>query len=127
MCTEDKVISFEKINIKTNHQFHVCFMDGPSNVSDEAKMDILDKSVISFIKDQFRGMLPDEQMSITNSLKKGQAFIIFGIHHKGAPRHIVGIVLFAADLSGIFVNWIAVDGEKFDSDRFGASGNNQDF
>ena len=102
-------------------------MDGPSNINDEARMKQLDSSVKSFIREQFKGMLKDEQISITNLLNKGQAFIIFGIHHKGAPRHIVGIIIFAADQGSIFVNWLAVDGGKFDSGRFGSSGNNQDF
>src|SRR5687767_5691620 len=85
------------------------------------------KNIFHFFRNQFSSLQPDEKESIHRSLKKGQDFIIFGSHYLGTSRHVVGCVLFADDEEGIFVNWIAVSGEKMDAKNFGTTSNNQCF
>jgi hypothetical protein len=117
--------SFSGIPMKTIHQFHVGFVNGAFSktapLSDDVKQakEKHSKRISQFFNNQFIGLNDDEQKSIIEAFEKGNSFVILGSDVKGVTSHIIGCVMFSADPSGIWVNWLAVLGSLYDKVRFG--------
>ena len=106
LCDQDAIMTIGSRQLKTTHQFHVCFYDGPtvatigSKTNEGKLLAKMHKSIQSFLSKQFRYLCEDKKASITNCLKKGQAFIIYEYHHNG----VTSCILFSTDEEVIFVN-----------------------
>ncbi len=118
---------------ETYHQFHVCYLDGPSvqkflpkSAEGRAHKNFC-RSIFTVIKNQFESMRSNKEDSIYSTMDLGQAFTIYGYHFSKYTKHVVATILFSADANGIFVNWIAVTQTKFTMDTYGTSKNNETF
>ena len=119
--------SFKETNMKTSFQFYVGFIDGPfgQTLEDSLEVNNTKKRLLGLItklfQNQFDFFQTDELTSFEESFHQGNTFFLFGTDMKGGSAfHIIGCVMFSADHSGIWVNWIGISKTKYDSIRFQA-------
>lgn len=72
------------------------------------------------IKNSFQTLTEDEEISIDTSYNNGRAFVIFAYPFNATKPVNVGTVLFSSDEHGIWVNWLVVSNQVYDSTSFGS-------
>jgi hypothetical protein len=112
--------------MKTNHQFHVGFIDGsmasklPETKELQQARDKLVSLIQRFYKRQFDSLKDDEYTSMKDNIHRGCTYFVYGTDPQGGSNfHILSCILFSADKSGIWINWFAVTSQKYVSIMFG--------
>ena len=72
-------------------------------------------------------MLADKTASIDTCLNQGNAFIIFGFDITGKKYITVACILFSADPSRIWVNWLVVTKQLYNRESYGEKAANTSF
>ena len=71
------------------------------------------------VKSSFKAFDQDEIKGVKNSLQAGNAFVLFALNSNGTQRLVFGVILFSSNKHGIWINWLAVSDQHFDTSTYG--------
>ena len=95
----------------TKHLFNVAFMK-PMNKKTKHTVRFI-PMITKLIAGGFSRMSEDETLSVNTCLEQGEAVMIFGFNASAQNQQVIAIMLFSADINGIYVNWLVVSNQCY--------------
>ena len=73
---------------------------------------------MSYMEKIFIEFREDEKQCVMTLLNNGYVYVLYALNASANQRFMIGVVLFSADIDGIWINWIGVADKLFDQSRF---------
>ena len=109
----------------TKHLFDVAFM---KPMTRKTKKTILFMPIITkLIAGSFSRMSEDETSSVNICLEQGEAVMNFGFNTSAWNQQVIAIMLFSADINGIYINWLVVSNQCYNKVTYGKKATGEPF
>ena len=83
--------------------------------------------ITKFIGGSFNRMSEDETSSVNTCFEQGEAVMIFGFNASARAQQVIAVMLFSADINGIYVNWLVVSNQCYDKATYGPKSTGEPF